>query len=101
MHLEAPDDAVAKHLVEAFERVHPGFRGSVLFQRVLRVPRGFPCFDVGRYRGIARFEEVQIDRRRSGRRLYFAGDYLMDPSWNGALSSGFRAAAAIRADLGA
>ena len=98
-HLEAPDDAVAKRLVEAFERVHPGFRSSVLFQRVLRVASCFPCFDVGRYRDIARFEEVQVDRRRSGRRLYFAGDYLMDPSWNGALASGFRAAAAIQADL--
>jgi oxygen-dependent protoporphyrinogen oxidase len=98
-HLEAPDDAVAKHLVEAFERVHPGFRNAVLFQRVLRAARGFPCFDVGRYREIARFEGVQVDRRLRGRRLYFAGDYLMDPSWNGALLSGYRAAEAVRADL--
>jgi oxygen-dependent protoporphyrinogen oxidase len=97
--LEAPDDAVAKQLVEAFERVHPGFRSAVRFQRVLRVARGLPCFEVGRYREIARFEAVQADLRGQGRRLYFAGDYLMDPSWNGALISGHRAADAARADL--
>ena len=45
------------------------------------------------------FERVRADQRRAGRKLYFAGDYLMDPSWNGALLSGQRAARAVQADL--
>jgi predicted NAD/FAD-dependent oxidoreductase len=52
-----------------------------------------------RYREIARFESIQLGERAFGRRLYFAGDYLMDPSWNGALLSGQRAARAVHADL--
>jgi protoporphyrinogen oxidase len=83
----------------AFERIRPGASHAVLFQRLFRVARALPRFGVGRYREIARFERVQADLRRGGRRLYFAGDYLMEPSWNGALSSGYRAARAVEADL--
>jgi protoporphyrinogen oxidase len=96
---DAPDEAVAKELMTAFDRTHPGAPHAVLFQRLFRVPRALPRFGVGRYREIARFERVQADLRRAGRRLYFAGDYLMEPSWNGALSSGYRAARAVEADL--
>ena len=79
--------------------VFAGARGVSEWSRLYRLPRATPRFDVGRYREIARFESVQLDQRRSGRRLYFAGDYLMDPSWNGALLSGQRAARAVHADL--
>jgi protoporphyrinogen oxidase len=96
---DAPDDAVAKELMAAFDRIRPGASHAVLFQRLFRVARALPRFGVGRYREIARFERVQADLRRGGRRLYFAGDYLMEPSWNGALSSGYRAARAVEADL--
>jgi oxygen-dependent protoporphyrinogen oxidase len=95
----APDDVVVGELQAAFERCVPGARGAAAWSRVYRQPRGVPRFDVGRYREIAGFENVQADRRRAGRRLYFAGDYLLDPSWNGALLSGLRAARAVHADL--
>jgi protoporphyrinogen oxidase len=95
----APDDVAAKQLQEAFEGLLEGARGAAFFRRLYRLPLATPRFDVGRYREIAAFERVGADLRRSGRRLYFAGDYLMDPSWNGALLSGQRAARAVHADL--
>jgi protoporphyrinogen oxidase len=93
------DAALAEPMQEAFERLLPGARGAASFRRLYRLPRAAPRFDVGRYREIASFERVQALERRDGRRLYFAGDYLMDPSWNGALVSGQRAARALHADL--
>ena len=83
----------------AFESVIEGARGAVAWSRLYRLPLATPRFDVGRYREIAAFEGVVADQRRAGRRVYFAGDYLMDPTWNGALLSGQRAARALQADL--
>ena len=91
-------DSMAR-LVSAMATVHPGFPRAVQFSKLLRVPAAMPRFDVGRYREIARFERVQADQRRRGRRLYFAGDYLMDPSRSGALASAERAADAVAEDL--
>ena len=54
---------------------------------------------MGRYREIARFRSVQRDLRAGGRRLYFAGDYLVGPSLEGAVTSGFRAADQILRDF--
>ncbi len=97
---DAPEETVSKELVSAMATVHPGFPRAVQFSKLLRVPAAMPRFDVGRYREIARFERVQADQRRGGRRLYFAGDYLMDPSRSGALASADRAADAVAEDLG-
>ena len=66
---------------------------------MLRLPQAAPRFDVGRYRQIARFERTQRDLRARGRRLYFAGDYLVNPSFEGAVVSGERAADAVYDDL--
>jgi protoporphyrinogen oxidase len=95
-----PDDVLVKELQGAFEGLLEGARGAAAWSRLYRLPLATPRFDVGRYREIAAFERVSADQRRAGRRLYFAGDYLMDPSWNGALLSGQRAARAVHADLG-
>jgi oxygen-dependent protoporphyrinogen oxidase len=95
---DAPDEAVSKELLSAFARIHPGAESAVLFSKLYRVERAVPRFAVGRYRGIARFERVQRALRREGRRLYFAGDYLVDPSLEGALASAQRAAAAVAED---
>jgi oxygen-dependent protoporphyrinogen oxidase len=96
-----PDDALVKELQEAFESVLEGARGATDWSRLYRLPLATPRFDVGRYREIAAFERVAAEQRRAGRRIYFAGDYLMDPTWNGALLSGQRAARAVQADLAA
>ena len=98
---ELPAESIEKDLLDAFERFRPGARNAVLFTRLFRTPRAQPRFDVGRYRAIARFEQVHAGLCAEGRRLYFAGDYLLEPSWNGALLSGHRAARAAAADLAA
>jgi oxygen-dependent protoporphyrinogen oxidase len=90
-----PDEAVAKELLGAFTDLYPRARGAVVFTRLMRQPRAHPRFDVGRYRDLARVEAVQAELRRDGRRVYFAGDYLIDPSWEGALVSARRAAEAL------
>jgi oxygen-dependent protoporphyrinogen oxidase len=99
-HLEAPDEIVEKDLGGLLQRVHPGSSSAVSFATVRRHREAFPCFEVGRYREIARFRKVQRGLRAAGRRLYFAGDYLVDPSLEGAVTSGFRAADQILRDLG-
>ncbi len=100
-HLDAPDDAVARWLSAALERVRPGAARSARLLQVSRFEWARPRFDVGRYRALARFQAVEADRRARGQRLYFAGDYLNAPTLEGAASSGRRAADAALADLGA
>jgi protoporphyrinogen oxidase len=97
--LATPPEALEKELLDAFEKICRGAQRAVGFAELFRHERATPRFDVGRYREIARFQRVQADRRGTGRRLYFAGDYLVDPSWEGAVISAERAAAAVEADL--
>jgi len=99
-HLEAPDEIVEKDLLGLLQRLHPGSSSAVSFATVGRHRQAYPHFDVGRYREIARFRAVQRDLRAGGRRLYFAGDYLVDPSLEGAVTSGFRAADQVIRDFG-
>ena len=99
-YFEAPDETVSKELTDALGGIFPRIHGAGIFAEVLREKRAVPRFDVGRYRAIADFTRVQADWRRRGRRIYFAGDYLMGPGWNAALRSGYRAAADVEEDLG-
>ena len=71
---DAPDDAVAKELLDALDRICPGTLRTVDFHEVFRSERATPRFDVGAYRALARFDAVQDDLRAQGRRVYFAGD---------------------------
>jgi oxygen-dependent protoporphyrinogen oxidase len=96
---ELPDETVEKELLGAFEWIRPGLGKAALFSRVLRVREALPRFDVGHYRRIARLDALAAELRADGRRLYTAGDYLVDPSWSGALASGRRVARAVVADL--
>jgi len=98
-YLEAPDETVSKELIAALAEIFPRIHGAGIFAEVLREKRAIARFDVGRYRAIADFTRIQADCRRRGRRIYFAGDYLMGPSWNAALRSGHRAAAEVAQDL--
>lgn len=99
-YFDAPDETVSKELVDALGRILPRIHGAAIFTEVLREKRAVPRFDVGRYRELAEFARIQADRRSAGRRLYFAGDYLMGPGWNAALRSGNRAASEVEEDLG-
>ena len=98
--LTLPDDAVEKELLDAFERFEPQARGRVEFARVLRLERGWPRFDVGHYRQLATLASVEASRLAEGSRLVVAGDYRMDPSWEGALASGRRAARSVAHGMG-
>ncbi|HEX2485876.1 MAG TPA: FAD-dependent oxidoreductase [Myxococcota bacterium] len=98
-HLGAPDDAVAKELSSLLARLVPGSARELRLTRVVRHERAFPLFPVGRYRELARFRRVQSDRRALGRRLYFAGDYLAEPTLEGAVRSAVRAASGLASDL--
>ena len=69
------------------------------FVSLRRYREAVPRYPVGRYRDLARFRRVQLDRRAAGRRLYFAGDHLSDPTLEGAVRSGLRAAEDVCADL--
>jgi protoporphyrinogen oxidase len=96
---DAEDEQVERVLLTALQRVHPGLARSLRFAKLHRDPLGMPRFEVGAYRELARFRDVQIDRRSLGRRLYFAGDYLVGPRFEDALVSGRRAADAVLDDL--
>ncbi|MFP8878767.1 MAG: FAD-dependent oxidoreductase [Myxococcota bacterium] len=100
-YFSAPDKIVKKQLIEAMGRVLPRIHGAALFTQLLREPYAVPVFEVGRYREIADFHRIQADQRANGRRIYFAGDYLMGPGWDAALRAGMRTAAAVEQDLGA
>jgi hypothetical protein len=65
----------------------------------VRHPRAYPRFDVVAI-GDRALPQAERDLRAEGRRLYFAGDYLVDPSLEGAVTSGLRAADQILRDFG-
>ena len=91
-HLEVADDALAKEIGAAVERVLPGVVAGA--GGVRRFPIAWPRFDVGRYRAIARMRAVAADRRAAGRPLHWAGDWLAAPTLDGAVASaGFVSAA--------
>jgi predicted NAD/FAD-dependent oxidoreductase len=98
-HFDAPSEAIEKDLLAAFERAWPGAQRSVERVRTLRVRHAAPRFEVGRYRVLERWERLQRDARAEGRRVYFAGDYLTHPSFEGALASSERASTAVVEDL--
>jgi oxygen-dependent protoporphyrinogen oxidase len=95
----AADEVIEKSLVSALIRVLPGVAGSIAFTRLTRRANSTPLFHVGAYRALDRFQSIQRDRRASGRRLYFAGDYLAGPSAENAASAGRRAADALLEDI--
>jgi protoporphyrinogen oxidase len=94
-HPETPSETLEKELIAEVDRLWPGFANAVEFTRVFRHRFGAPRFDVGTYRALGRFRRVQADRRAAGRRLEFAGDYLVHPSLEGAVRAGERAAAEL------
>ena len=98
-HFDAPSEAVEKELLTAFDRLWPGAQRGVERLHTLRVRHAMPRFEVGRYRQLERWDRVQRDARANGRRLYFAGDYLAHPSFEGALLSAEKAVDSVTADL--
>jgi oxygen-dependent protoporphyrinogen oxidase len=98
-HLDAPDDVVAKELLAALESLYPGAATRLLFTRLWRHRAARPHYPVGRYRALARRRRFGAERRAAGRRLYLAGDALVEPTLEGAAVSGLRAADEALSDL--
>jgi protoporphyrinogen oxidase len=98
--LQAPDDAVAKSLLDDAERLLPGLGGSVRFVRLARSEAALPRFEVGAYRRLERLRRVGGELRARGRRLYLAGDYLAGPRLEDSIASAVRAAREVLEDLG-
>jgi oxygen-dependent protoporphyrinogen oxidase len=90
-------DVVEKTLLDAFEAFQPGVRNAIESTRIFRIESAVSEFAVGHFREIARLERVLEDVSQRGRRVYFAGDYLMGPTWEDALASGHRAAERVAA----
>jgi protoporphyrinogen oxidase len=98
-HADSPDEQVQRILLAALDPIRPALAHSTRFAKLHRDPLGVPRFEVGAYRELSRFRQVQRDRRSLGRCLYFAGDYLAGPRFEDAITSGARAAADLRSDL--
>lgn len=94
---DEPDDVVAKTALRALARIWPAIDDRVLELRVARTQA--PFFEVGSYRRLARFVDVQRDRRALGRRLYFAGDLYAGAGFEAALMSGDRVSAELASDF--
>lgn len=94
---EEPDDVVSKTVLRALARVWPAIDERVLDLRVARTQT--PFFEVGSFRRLARFVDVQRDRRALGRRLYFAGDLYAGAGFEAALRSGDRVSAELASDF--
>jgi len=100
-HASASNDVVEKDLLSSLGRHIPSISGNLRETVMARGDQVIPRFDVGRYNAIERFRRVQLDRRTSGRRVYFAGDYLVGPRAENAIVSGLRAAQDLLADQAA
>jgi len=97
--LDLSDEVIEKELSAELDRLQPGTTAAVDFAQVLRVRDARPRFDVGHYRALACLQRIESESRADGRRVILAGDYRMDPSWNGAVASGRRAARTLAGDL--
>ncbi|MFP6638717.1 MAG: FAD-dependent oxidoreductase [Myxococcota bacterium] len=95
----APRQVVEKSLVAEFSRIFPEWAKTFRQARLEQREAAVPAFDVGAYRALARFRRAQVDQRQFGRRLYFAGDYLISPDAEGRAVSGFRAAEDLLGDV--
>lgn len=87
---DAPDDAVVSHVVEALARTPVG-RLAPIASAVHRWDPMLPLFPAGHLARLAAFH----GRRERSPRLAFAGDYLIGPYTEMALTSGLRAATEI------
>jgi oxygen-dependent protoporphyrinogen oxidase len=98
-HADASDEQIERQLLVCLCRIHPGIGKALRFALLHRDAAALPRFEVGAYRALARFQQVQRDRRGLGRRLYFAGDYLAGSRFEDAIGSGMRAARTLESDL--
>lgn len=91
---EAPDEAVVEHVRESLARTPVG-RLAAIAHAVHRWDPMLPQFHAGYLRQLEAFQT----RRERSPRLAFAGDYLLGPYTEMALTSGMRAATEVARGL--
>ena len=91
---DAPDEAVVAHVTDALARTPIG-RLAPIAHAVHRWDPLLPHFHAGYLRHLAAFRE----RRERSPRLAFAGDYLLGPYTEMALTTGMRAATEVTREL--
>ena len=97
-HASTADDVVEKGLISGLERFLPQAAVGIEHAVLHRTTGSRTRFDVGAYRALAQFRKVQEDRRAQGRRVYYAGDYLIGPGVEAAVVSAVRASDDLLAD---
>ncbi len=96
---EEPDEKIAEFVLDELARtpVQPLLGGRLpAAVRVHRWPAMLPRFGVGHLGALARF----LRRAERSPRLAFAGDYLVGPHMEGAVTSGMRAATEVLQTMG-
>jgi oxygen-dependent protoporphyrinogen oxidase len=91
---DAPDAAVVAHVLDALAKTPIG-RLDPIASAVHRWDPMLPLFPAGHLKRLAAFEE----RGERSQRLAFAGDYLIGPYTEMALTSGLRAATDVARGL--
>ncbi len=94
---EMDDHAAAEALLPEVARVLPGVPSSMVEARLARFHHGWSVFGVGHYGRLATFARGAME---GDARIALAGDYLVAPTVEGAVASGWRAAERIAARLG-
>ncbi|MGC8658506.1 MAG: flavin monoamine oxidase family protein [Desulfomonilaceae bacterium] len=92
---ELPDEALAKRVVSDLEKIFPDAGTKILGHDIRRMRQAFPVMAPGAYQTISRLNEIN-----RGRAL-LAGDYLIYPSIEAAVESGYLAATKLNQVLGA
>jgi len=89
--LRMPDRKIVETTVKALARYDPDIAGKVVGSDVHRFEHAFPVFRPGYLKVL---ESLYRDRTARGP-LVLAGDYLVYPTFDGAVASGVRAAEAV------
>lgn len=94
-----PDAPLVRRLAAEAERLAPQHMREVKAFRLVRWAEGLPCVGVGHYRAVAQVRKAEAWQLAEGRRLVLAGDHLVGPRLEDAITSGLRAADALAASF--
>ncbi len=91
--LQLSDEQVIQRVTRDLEKVFPGASRQILDARIQRFPYAYPVMTSGAYRRLTRLHRINKGS------LLLAGDYLIYPTFEAAVESGFMAAQKAMARL--
>lgn len=95
---QSAESVVEGSLLDGAEALFPGISARCRVAKLIRFDPGVPGFPVGHFARVRTLLELSDQERKSGRPLAYAGEYLRQPTLEGAAASGLSAARAL-ADL--